>query len=377
MENVVSPQVVSFQPRPVDVDAIEHELASLWQSAHEGGEEVDKVTRASMSNLIIFSAAGKPAETIAAEITDIVRIHQARVLLLAADREHSEPPIEAWVSAHCRIIDRDRQVCSEHITVQTGRHDVKRLPSVARSLLIGDLPTALWWAFDEAPPSHEGLFRELSAMADQVLYESTEWSEPVRGVADIAEWVKRQHPRSVVSDLAWRRLKPWRRLISQALDPAVMPGALTSIDEVIVGHGPHALPQAWLLIGWLAACLNWRATSSHVNPGTHVTWEFATESSPVRVTVRRSDRGEPVLRSVRVCWQQQNKRHEVEFAMIGNERIGAMPANASTPTQTISAPVQPRAYLVAQQLPDRAYDALFSRTLAIAGAMAQALLTRQ
>ena len=44
----------------------------------------------------------------------------------------------------------------------------------------------------------------------------------------------------MASDLNWRRLKYWRRLLLQALEPASAPGAAETVSEVLVEHGPAA-----------------------------------------------------------------------------------------------------------------------------------------
>src|SRR5262249_37723595 len=76
----------------------------------------------------------------------------------------------------------------------------------------------------------------------------------------------------VASDLNWRRLKFWRRLTAQALDPMTAPGALDSISDIQVEHGPHAVVQAWLLVGWMASRLGWRVQTGRVDPGAELVW---------------------------------------------------------------------------------------------------------
>ena len=70
---------------------------------------------------------------------------------------------------------------------------------------------------------------------------------PDRGVArlDLARLERRARARRrIASDLNWRRLKSWRRLLSQALDPAVRPRArLRRSSEVVIEHGPRGHPR--------------------------------------------------------------------------------------------------------------------------------------
>src|SRR5947209_3128181 len=83
---------------------------------------------------------------------------------------------------------------------------------IARSLLLGDLPTSLWWASHEPPPLGGSLFGELEAMTDQVVYSSLSWHDPVRGTLATAAWAAEVDSTIEIADLAWRRLKPWRIL---------------------------------------------------------------------------------------------------------------------------------------------------------------------
>jgi glucose-6-phosphate dehydrogenase assembly protein OpcA len=211
-------------------------------------------------------------------------------------------------------------------------------------------------------------------MADQVIYDSLGWPDAVRSVVATANWVMSERSRQVVSDLAWRRLKPWRRLIGQSLDPAVMPGALESVSEVVVEHGPHALPQAWLLIGWLACRLGWRPAGGKVAPSVEVTWGFQSPYGPLHVTIRRLSEGEPEVRSTSITWNTGGRPVTIRFAVIGPGRLGVTTEGSPAPHRVLAAPQQPRASLVARQLPDLGRDTLFRDTLGVARTMAEALL---
>ncbi|MBL8795715.1 MAG: glucose-6-phosphate dehydrogenase assembly protein OpcA, partial [Planctomycetia bacterium] len=242
-------------PHPVDVAAIERELVELWRDPDRDPTTQQSITRACMSNLLIYAPTVEAAQDIPDEIGIIVRHHPARVLLLVGESNTGGAAVQANVSAYCSLLGGDRQVCSEYITITAAGHATERLPSVARSLLIGDLPTSLWWAVPQPPPQGGALFQELARMSGQIIYESQGWLDPVRGVIAAADWAASEETSQVLADLEWRRLKTWRRLISQTLDPTVLPGALESITEVRFEHGPHALAKTWMLVGWLACKL--------------------------------------------------------------------------------------------------------------------------
>ncbi len=99
---------------------------------------------------------------------------------------------------------------------------------------------------------------DLADHAQQLIYDSRGWTEPNRGVAAASTWLDdfergAEHGKwRIASDVNWRRLKTWRRLLTQGLDPATAPGILETIAEITIEHGPHAVTQAWQIAGWLA-----------------------------------------------------------------------------------------------------------------------------
>jgi glucose-6-phosphate dehydrogenase assembly protein OpcA len=375
VENLVTTDLasrrLSIEPRAVDVAAIERGLAQLWTAAQEGTDSA--LTQACMSNLIIWCSAPQ-AMTIATEVASIVERHPARVLLLVPNASDLTTDIEAYVSAQCHLSGGGRQVCSEYVTVSAQSAAVRRLPSVARPLLIGDLPTTLWWAANQAPPRSGSVFEEFAAMSNQVIYDSREWVNPAAGLAVAAEWIGKQHPAGVaLSDLAWRRLDPWRRALSETLDPARLPGALTALGDVEVTHGPHGLSQTLLLLAWLAGSLGWQAGPPTVTPGIAITWELRAPSGPARITLRRASAGEPDVQCVRASWSAAGRARSVTVARTAPERL-TITIEGGPPSPSVQPAPQPTlATLLVEQLPDLHGDPLFENALALSGVLAQSI----
>jgi glucose-6-phosphate dehydrogenase assembly protein OpcA len=362
-------------PKAVDVAKIESELARLWHAERTDEEDNSRgVTRVCMSNLIIFSEDPEAMTHMAAEIGEVVRQHPSRALLLVGEPAKAKATISAHVSAYAHMIGNNRQVCSELVTVTATGDATRRLPSAARSLLLGELPTSLWWASPTPPPLASDLFTELSAMADQVIYESLGWLDPVHNMIAVADWAAKDPGEQLIADLSWRRLKMWRRIISQGLDPTVMPGAQQSITEIRMEHGPHGLPQAWLLVSWLARRLGWQTTGGKVKLGKEITWNFLSPRSPVKITICRLPEGDPLVKSISITWPSpERKPITAHFASVG-ERLVVTWDDPTIPPRTLAAPPMTRAYLVAKQLPDRDSDMLFRNTLQVCKRMAEALV---
>jgi glucose-6-phosphate dehydrogenase assembly protein OpcA len=362
----------------VPLEDIERELARLPQRLEQSPEH--PVFRAHLSNLIVFCRGEEAAGRIAGEIPAIAAYHPARVLLLIGDRQPGAASVDASVCVRSHEAGSGQRVCTEQITLRAKGSGIDRLPYAVRELLIGDLPVNLWWAVSEPPPMAGSLLFDLQEQAQQIIYDSIGWPEPARGVVATASWLAQMESGGakgrwrVVSDLNWRRLKYWRRLLGQALDPASLPGALESIHRVSIEHGPHAVIQAWELISWLAARLGWRLDAGRVQPGVEISWRFASPSREVDVVVRRMEQGPSAIRSLRIAYLSDGKPAELNFTVESEERLSVSLPNANAAPRTITVPPQSLAELVGRQLSDRERDPIFSQSMAVARILARSIL---
>ena len=365
-------------PTPVDLKDVERELNRRLRAVQGPGES--PIQRARMSNLIVYCDGGALAERLAADIAGVAALHPARVLLLIAEPGPEAGGLTAAVSVRGRVVDPGRWVLSEQVTLHAKGQAVERLPYAVRGLLIGDLPTNLWWAAPVPPPLGGAVLYELSERAQQVIYDSLGWLEPARGVVATAAWLTRceqesgQHSWRVASDLNWRRLKYWRRLLGQAFDPASAPGALETITEVLVEHGPHAVIQAWELVSWLASRLGWRVQGGRVQPGVEIDWQAQAPHGPLRLRLRRLPEGPPRIQRVHVACAPDGKPGGLEFREEDERRLAVVPVGADAAPRTVTVPPQPLAELVGRQLSDRERDPVFGESMAVAQVLAQGVL---
>lgn len=397
--------VVATAPTPVDVDEIERALAALWRDAApraephgapsaepsnapgagpknaasaetHGGPDGDLVTRACMSNLVIFCASPEEARSLPEEIGTIVERHPARVLLLVGDA--AARGLEASVTAVCHLAGTGgERICSEHVTLEAARGAERSLPATVRALLIGDLPSALWWASPRPPHAEGPLFDELASLTDHVIWDSAASVDPAGGLEPIRRWAAAggEGPppsRILVSDLAWRRLKPWRWLIAQTLDPKREPGALESLEAVELEHGPGGVIEAWLLLGWLAARLGWSVRRAGAARGDELDLAFDTGAGSLAAHLRQISAGAAGLSRARLVWRGPAGagHQEATFARAAPDRLEARLGSGAP--RILAAPPVSRATLVARQLPKRFRDPVFRESLARARAMAEA-----
>ncbi|MGB5734077.1 MAG: glucose-6-phosphate dehydrogenase assembly protein OpcA [Thiohalocapsa sp.] len=359
----------------IDPVEIERELAAIWATIDGQQKDGGVVTRASMSNVMIFCDGEEQALDAADRIPRLVQHHPARVLVLAVIEDQSNDDVQAWVTAHCRRTSDGTQLCAEHIELRFRAGSAERAASVVRSLLISDLPSALWWLSPRPPALTGPVFDAFAPMADQIIYDSIGWSDPPSAVRAMTRWSKNN--RTVIFNLAWRRLKPWRRILAQTLAPTLVPGALQRIDAIELHHGPHALPLTWLLLGWLASRLGWQPKQGVVKSGNQLTWQFESSGGPIQINVYRSDEGPPIIDRMRVVWRagvgpdvaSQSAGH-ADYRHEGHH-IRHFPSDPSLRPSSIPAIEQRLEQMVAAQLAHRAGDALFTAAIAISDAMAK------
>jgi glucose-6-phosphate dehydrogenase assembly protein OpcA len=375
LEEMRTQKVVSVERQPAPIGSVEKELDAMWEGFRMGWGDEDAVTRACMSNLLVYCDTPEEAEQARQDLPKILFEHPARTLLMYRDMTRDNDDLASWVSVHFSNLGHGLQVCGEQVDVVCRGNAEVILPSAARSLLVSDLPTALWWASAVPPALNGQMFMALSAIADQVIFDSVGWRDPPRDILALARWTSSDQDELVIHNLAWRRLKPWRRMLSQVLDPAASPGALAGAAEIHLEHGPHGLPTAWMLIGWVAERLGWTVEDGKILSGKEMIWTFRTAAGPKVVHIERRDAGEPAIYRLDWTWRGDHSGC-LRVDLTDNRKLEAR-TNAEGPAVMILPLHQPdRATLVAQQLAYRTRDRLFENALSLANAMTQVLSRR-
>jgi len=368
----------SLDDEPVPLAAIERELLRRVHVLQAPGAA--PMQRACMSNLVIFCDRPELAHAVTEAVPSLVAEHPARVLLLLGEAGVKGDDLKATICVRSRPGGLGRRLFSEQVTLHATGTAVGRLPSAVRELLIGDLPYNLWWAVPQPPPLGGVLLHDLTENVEQIIYDSIGWPDPVHGVLATAAWLaqfERRHDHGVwrvASDLNWRRLKYWRRLLTQALDPASAPGALESVTEVLLEHGPHAVVQAWELVSWLTGRLGWRVQGGKVERGVELIWHCEGPQGPVQLRIRRLEAGPPSIRQMRIACTLNGKPGALTFSVEDERRLAVIPEGTGAEPRTVTVPPQPLAELLGRQLSDRERDPIFRESMATARVLAQSIL---
>ena len=352
---------------------VERELNRRMKALQGAGP----MQRARMSNLVIFCNSLEQSIMVNEQIPAISAVHPSRTILLIGE---PGPTKEMTARVSVRPIGEGskRYTCAEMVTLHAAGPAVERLPFAVRALLIGDLPVNLWWEANVPPPLAGSLLLELAETAQQIIYDSIGWPDPARGMAATAAWMEQIQRAGgrwrVASDLNWRRLKYWRRLLTQALEPTAAAGAAESATEIVVEHGPHASIQAWLLASWLSQRLEWRVQAGRFTPGVEMAWKFQTKKGDAMVRVRRREQGNPEVCRVRIACRIDDVPGALVITREDEQRLSVQHEGTDSSPRTMAVPHQSPIDLVGRQLSDRERDAVFRESLAVAGVMAQSLL---
>ena len=368
------PEGLLGESGPIPLGEIEAELLRRLKGLR-GAE--GPVQRAHMSNLVISCDSDEAAQAAAAQIPEIVALHPARVILAVG--LPGEPSAGAAATVHIRALATGGpRVFAEQVTLRARGRGLNQLPFAIRELLIGDLPTNLWWASHVPPPLAGTLLFDLSEQAQQVVFDSLGWLDPNRGVAATSSWLGHFEHRPgarwrVASDLNWRRTRTWRRVLAQALDPATAPGAMASITEVSMEHGPHAVTQAWQLMSWLASRLGWTVQAGRVQGHQELSWQAQARHGALRLRIRRLNEGPPEVRRVRVACLLCDKPGHLDVTSEAN-RISVQLEGCDLAPRTVTDPPLRPAELLARQLSDRERDPIFEEAMAVAQVLARSAL---
>src|SRR5579875_373764 len=163
---------------PFDVEAIEHQLSSLWQGKVPGAATplIGVPTRTSVLNLVICATSESLAERAGGVVDHLSIHHPSRIILFAPNAE--EPPFETKVEARLTVQHDDGEhqhpITYEQIAIATPPDGLPHIPSIINSLVLPDLPTYVWWPGQ--PPLHDRQLQPIIEVADRLIVDTIEFN---------------------------------------------------------------------------------------------------------------------------------------------------------------------------------------------------------
>ena len=174
--------------------------------------------------------------------------HPSRAILLFPAPEAPDGLDARAVVLAYSLPEARRHVAAEVVELKL-RGNRGRLPaSIVTPLLVPGLPVFVRWR--GRPPFGAEELEQLVDLADRLVVDSSEWADLPGAYAELAT----VFDRVACSDIAWRRVLPWRRVLAQ-----LWPG-IAEVEELGV-KGPQA--EALLLAGWLRSRLGRQVGLAH------------------------------------------------------------------------------------------------------------------
>ena len=303
---------------PVEIGQIDRELKKLWDQGNGA------LTRASLINLAVYSEAPDSLGKNTALVAQITENHACRAIVIAADPAAEESEVEAWVGAHCHVSHvGGKQVCSEQLSFSLKGKSAALLPNIVFAQLDSDLPLNVWWQ-EEFPASMDP---QLWAWVDRVIYDSQIWNDFREQMGRVQTAQEEARQRIVLCDLNWVRLVYLRLALAQFFDHPITHRHLETLAAVKIEYAPGFRSTALLLVGWLAAQLEWdNARTSGDSLGFEKTSDGSTRS--IKATLSEKE-GEPIgtatVRSATAEFRVEHKLGadllEVSFGRTGGRRM--------------------------------------------------------
>jgi glucose-6-phosphate dehydrogenase assembly protein OpcA len=278
-------------PVAVDPERIDRELAKLWkpepaarktgqewpashpteQHPQNGEEEGPAVTRACLSNLVIYLPDQEAFARARSFLPQLGRRFPSRMILLThGDGEEGAGALSASLAAVCHVPSPGLPpVCCEQIALAARDQSLDVFPGAVTPLLVPDLPVIL--AMGSA--GGERLVELLGEVADRVIFDSR--LAPLFQLKRICSLLDEGKVFGV-DDFAWRDIMGWRRVLCDFFDHPEARHMLDSLRRIEVEYqrkkpaegsseGTEGATRAALIAGWLTSRLGWRFSKAEAS----------------------------------------------------------------------------------------------------------------
>ncbi|MGE9270564.1 MAG: glucose-6-phosphate dehydrogenase assembly protein OpcA [Verrucomicrobiales bacterium] len=276
--------------RKVPIGDIDRELRRLW-------DEDEARTNASLINLAVYSECRGALEANSEAVRELTREHACRAILIGINRDYPEASIEAWITAHCHLLDGEKSVCCEQLAFALKGRATGRLRNTVFAHLNSDLPLTLWWQGELSPIFSERLY----SLVDRFVIDSSDWADPVASFARVQEAAANSKD-MVIQDLSWTRSQQFRVSVAAIFDDPIAMAGIDSLSKVEIVHHPKHRLAALQMLAWLSVQARWSpgceldlSDSRRVQSAESFTFE-SRKGVSVLASLRASDASAPVGR---------------------------------------------------------------------------------
>lgn len=233
---------------PVEISNIDGELKKLWEADEAS-------TNASLINFLVYTEDPQQLSVNSEMVQQFTQENACRAVLIAMDRQAPEPSVQAWITAHCHLQNGKKSICSEQVAFLLRGRSFGRLRNTVFAHLNSDLPLVFWWQGEIS-----NLFEDrLYSILDRFIFDSSTWSNPAEGFAQIMEAREHTMDHMVTQDLAWTRSYHFRLAIAGLFDDPVALRAFPEIEKVTIKAQRSQRTSALLLLAWISQMAKWKS----------------------------------------------------------------------------------------------------------------------
>lgn len=254
---------MAIETYSINFNEIEKELKSVWGKAAQTSSIDGAISRACLSNLIIYTEDPNDEEVITQVFAEFMGKHPSRAILVIAAPKSSVAKIAASVSTHTQAATgAPRSIACEQVTLHVSGSAIKDIASAIQPMLVPDLPVYLWWRGTFL--TQKALVEKMLTFVNRFIYDGVTWTDLSYTVPQVSECFEKYKDLVGFTNFNWSRLRPWREYAADFFDPGLFEEEVWDINRVQVEY--MALPgmeegyrfRALLFVSWLATQLEWK-----------------------------------------------------------------------------------------------------------------------
>jgi glucose-6-phosphate dehydrogenase assembly protein OpcA len=266
-----------------DSVTIEEVLAALSgirrKSAQaEAGDDEHPHPRNCVMTLVAVATSDADERRAARASMSIAAHHPSLSIVVCEEPKVRTGRIDASITTYALSPSSPSQSHCELVTLRVQGAAGEHLAALVDPLLLGDVPTYLWWL--DTPPFGTKELSDALRICDALIVDSSRFDRPHHTFLGLADLALNPQTRLGVVDFQWARLASWREALAQFFEPAERSAFMAGIAELgidYVGDGRGNRIAAALLIGWFASALGWKLERAVGGAGGVVVAHFAVE----------------------------------------------------------------------------------------------------
>jgi glucose-6-phosphate dehydrogenase assembly protein OpcA len=225
----------------------------------DAGDDEHPRPRNCVMTLVAVATSDADARQAERACMAIAANHPSLAIVVCEEPSVKAGRIDASITTHALSTPSRTAGRCELVSLRVGGAPGKHLAALVDPLLIGDVPTYLWWL--HTPPFGQPELAEALNVSEALVVDSARFDRPYHSFLGLAELAAKTPRRLGVADFQWTRLEPWRETIAQFFEPRDRRPFLAGIANFgidYVGEGRGNRIAAGLLIGWFASALGWK-----------------------------------------------------------------------------------------------------------------------